>query len=96
MFKWINDVTALAKENPRVIMTVVFLSIIGVLAIGYKALDERGRKLSDKMVDDCESRLSKCEEKYDKAVDEHIRTLKQLRAKVYKRLDSIPNETDSY
>lgn len=96
MFKWINDVTELAKENPYTIMTVVFLTVITVLSLRNSTLDNRGRELSDKMVDDCEDRLSKCEEKYEKAVDEHIRTLKQLRAKVYKRLDSIPNETDSY
>lgn len=96
MFKWINDVTALAKENPRVIMVTVLLTVIGVLGIAYKALDERWRKLSDKMVDDCEGRLIKCEEKYEKAVNEHISTLKQLRTKVYKRLDSIPDETGSY
>lgn len=96
MFKWINDVTALAKENPRVIMVTVLLTVIGVLGIAYKALDERSKKLTDKMVDDCEERNRKCEEKYEKAIDEHFNTLKQLKTKVYKRLDSIPNETENY
>lgn len=92
MFKWINNIVDLAKENPYTIMTVVFLTVITVLSLRNSTLDSRGRDLSDKMVDDCEGRLSKCEEKYEKAVDRHLNTLIQLRTKVYKKID---NETGS-
>jgi len=96
MFEWINEIKALAKENPYVIMTTVFLTVMTVLALRNSALDEHGRELSDKMLEDCKEDNKLWEAKYEASNQRLINTLMRFRSKVYDKIDSISDETDSY